>query len=70
MQVIYPTVKAKGAGFVPMVTIRGERGQMRGSVVAKGEPCGHLVALAEAHIVALRVLADNPHLAKIAGARS
>ena len=56
MPTLYPTTKPKGAGFVPMVTIRGDKGgRMLGSVTYRGEPRGEFVALAEAVNVATRM---------------
>lgn len=57
----HPTFKTITGGYVPMVTIRGSKGRMVGSVTPKGEGREWrtfdtaAAAECEAHLVALRV---------------
>ncbi len=68
MVTFHPTAKRTASGFVPMVTIRGDKGRMIGSKVPKGEGRDwhtyDTAAAAEcaAYLAALRVSQRLPHV--------
>lgn len=68
----HPTTKAVDGGFIPMITFRGERGQMRGSATPKGQArewrtfTTQAAAEAEAYVIALRCALAWPNAIRVA----
>jgi hypothetical protein len=71
MITLHPAVKTTADGFIPMITIRGAKGQMRGSVTPQGDArefrtfTNALAAEVEARVIALRCALQYPNALRV-----
>lgn len=71
MLTLHPATKATTDGFIPMITIRGAKGQMRGSVTPQGAArefrtfTNELAAEVEARVIALRCAMQYPNALRV-----
>lgn len=67
MVTIHPTAKKTAHGYIPMLNLRGPRGQMQGCIAPRGNEKifrtfqTEAAAISDAYCIALRVALRNPN---------